>query len=76
MRASMATNGPANQALAARADFREGVECAVGARKGEVPRWEHASVEEARSDPAVEKMVADLKGAERLCSEMECDPYA
>ena len=33
--------------------FREGVACAVGARRGEAPVWRPATLEEARRDPGL-----------------------
>ena len=48
-----------NCALAERDDFQEGVSCAVGDRKGEAPRWKHASVTEAMADHDV-MAVCDL----------------
>ena len=46
---ALGTELVANQMLAG-LDFIEGVECAVGHRKGETPCWRHGSVEEALAD--------------------------
>ena len=43
----------ANSRLAAADDFAEGVACAIGARRGEEPRWAHRDWAEAARDPAV-----------------------
>ena len=56
----------ANAALAGRADFQEGVACAVGSQKGAVPRWAHGSIDEALRDPQVATLVAAVAGAEPL----------
>jgi len=56
----------ANQALGCRDEFVEGVACAVGERKGQPPRWEHASVEEAEDDPAVQRLISAVRRAPPL----------
>ena len=56
----------ANQLLAARPDFQQGVACAVGGKRGEAPQWEHASIEEAANDPGVEAILEQVRGAKRL----------
>lgn len=58
----------ANQALACLSDFQEGVSCAVGAKKGEVPTWQHASLEAAQADPAMEAMRQAVRQAAPLTS--------
>jgi len=61
----------ANQALGCRDEFAEGVACAVGERKGQPPRWEHASVEEAEGDPAVQRLLDAVRRAPPLDLELE-----
>ena len=56
----------ANQALAGRPDFLEGVACAVGAKKGEAPQWQHASVQEAADDPEVMEIVERVRTAKAM----------
>ena len=34
-------------------DFKEGVDCVVGARKGSSPAWKHDSWEDALNDPMI-----------------------
>ena len=58
----------ANCKLAGRPAFQEGVSCAVGAKKGEVPRWEHSSVQAAAADPAVAAILEAVREAEPLPS--------
>ena len=53
----------ANQALAGRSDFREGVSCAVGAKKGEAPAWEHASLQAAAADPEMAALLEAVREA-------------
>lgn len=59
----------ANQALAARPDFQEGVSCAVGVKKGQAPEWEHVSIEKAAQDPAVQALLERVRQAEPLSLE-------
>lgn len=49
--------------LGKRADFIEGVETAVGARKGEAPRWSHANWDDAAADPVIQAIVAKMRSA-------------
>ena len=53
LRAALDAEYALNSALGLRADFREGVACAVGVRRGEAPAWSPASLEEARLDPGL-----------------------
>ena len=55
---ALATELAANSVLSARSDFIEGASCAVGLRKGETPLWQHASRQEAASDPSITRLVA------------------
>lgn len=55
--ASLGVELAVNQALGARADFSEGVACAVGAKKGMWPSWEHASIAEAAADPEIKQLL-------------------
>lgn len=56
----------ANQALALRQDFQEGVACAVGARRGEAPRWKHASIAEADADPSLDGLLVETRHAKAI----------
>lgn len=56
----------ANQALAARPGFQEGVACAVGSKRGEAPSWEHASVQESAADPEVQAILERVRQAPAL----------
>ena len=56
----------AGEALAGRPDFLEGVACAVGAKKGEAPQWQHASVQEAADDPEVMEIVERVRTAKAM----------
>ena len=49
--------------LCALPDFREGVACAVGERKGEAPRWRHADWAAARGDAAVAEILEGVGSA-------------
>ncbi len=49
--------------LGQRGDFVEGVQTAVGDRKGEAPRWSHASWEAAAADPEIQALLARMEGA-------------
>ena len=53
LRAALDAEYALNSALGLRSDFREGVACAVGVRRGEAPVWSPASLEEARRDPGL-----------------------
>ena len=55
----------ANQMLAG-LDFAEGVECAVGSRRGEKPHWRHGSVEEALDDSTVQEILQCVRDAPPL----------
>ena len=50
-------------AAAASTDFAEGVACAIGARRGEAPRWEHRDWEHAASDRDVRVLMHDMAEA-------------
>jgi enoyl-CoA hydratase/carnithine racemase len=49
--------------LGIRADFVEGVQTAVGERKGERPQWSHESWEAAAADPAIQALLDKMDGA-------------
>ena len=49
--------------LGTRGDFVEGVQTAVGDRKGEAPQWSHASWEEAAADPEIQAILARMDKA-------------
>lgn len=53
----------ANTVLANRADFHEGVSCAMGLRCGDRPVWQHSSRQEAAEDPEVRELVACVLSA-------------
>ena len=53
----------ANSALGCRADFTEGVACAVGSKKGQPPQWAHKSIDDATSDSAVQAIIETVRGA-------------
>ena len=54
LRAALDDEFALNARLGLRRDFRdEGVACAVGARRGEVPAWSPPTLDAARRDPAV-----------------------
>uniref|UniRef100_A0A7S3EYC1 Enoyl-CoA hydratase/isomerase domain-containing protein n=1 Tax=Haptolina ericina TaxID=156174 RepID=A0A7S3EYC1_9EUKA len=56
----------ANSALVGRGDFEEGVSCAVGTKRGERPRWEHANIAAAAADPKVCEILELVSNAEPL----------
>ena len=63
---ALGTELVANQLLAARADFQEGVACAVGNKKGKAPMWSHSSLEEAACDPEIVQILEAVRSAEPL----------
>jgi hypothetical protein len=64
----------ANEALSVRADFDEGVACAVGYRKGKAPRWEHQSVRAAAADPAMQAMLDAVRRASPIDAGTPIEP--
>lgn len=48
----------ANSVLGFQPDFREGVDCTVGSKRGEKPAWIHSTTEEAARDPVVQDMLS------------------
>ncbi|CAM9430591.1 unnamed protein product [Chrysoparadoxa australica] len=47
-------------------DFVEGVSCVVGAKKGNLPQWQHSSWDEARGDTRVQEVLKAMQEASPL----------
>ena len=62
---ALGTELVANQLLAARADFQEGVACQWATRRA-VPMWSHSSLEEAACDPEIVQILEAVRSAEPL----------
>lgn len=60
-----------NARLGLRADFIEGVECAIGPRRGESPRWRPTTVAAVREEPWFTAAMAEagLRARPEMCDE-------